>query len=71
MKCINEGRKLPWYERLLAPACVYQARWMCRLGVPPIPLWTIWWFISFKDWCRRGGRRKAPLAVSHDDQIPF
>jgi hypothetical protein len=28
---------------------VYQARWMHRLGIPPIPQWAVMWFINFKD----------------------
>jgi hypothetical protein len=35
---------------------VYHGRWMSRLGIPPVPAWTVNWFFAFKDQC--SGRRK-------------
>jgi hypothetical protein len=25
---------------------VYHARWMSRLGIPPVPLWTVLWALK-------------------------
>lgn len=35
---------------------VYHGRWMSRLGIPPVPAWTVNWFFALKDQC--SGRRK-------------
>ena len=35
--------------------CVYHAHWMSRLGIPPVPAWTVEWLFDLKDWYR--GRR--------------
>jgi hypothetical protein len=46
------------YYRLLEALSggnVYQPYWMSKLGIPPVPAWTVEWFFNLKDWCR--GRR--------------
>jgi hypothetical protein len=35
---------------------VYHGRWMSRLGIPPVPAWTVKWFFDLKD--KWSGRRK-------------
>ena len=35
---------------------LYHARWMSKLGIPPVPAWTVNWFFDFKDWLL--GRRQ-------------
>jgi len=32
---------------------VYHARWMSRLGIPPVPAWAVEWFFRLKEWYRR------------------
>jgi hypothetical protein len=40
---------------------VYHARWMFKLGIPPVPLWTVEWFFNLRDQLSgRGGARGAP-----------
>ena len=34
---------------------VYHPRWMSKLGIPPMPAWTVVWFFDLQNWCR--GRR--------------
>ena len=34
---------------------VYNPRWMSKLGIPPVPAWTVVWFFDLQNWCR--GRR--------------
>ena len=29
---------------------LYHARWMSKLGIPPVPAWTVSWFFGFKNW---------------------
>jgi hypothetical protein len=29
------------------------ARWMARLHIPPVPLWTVEWFFNLQDRRRR------------------
>jgi len=36
---------------------VYHSRRMSRLGIPPVPAWTVKWFFVLKDQC--SGRRKC------------
>jgi hypothetical protein len=36
---------------------VYHSRQMSRLGIPPVPVWTVEWFFDLKDLC--SGRRKC------------
>ena len=31
----------------------YHSRWMSRLGIPPVPAWTVEWFFNFRDWLLR------------------
>jgi hypothetical protein len=35
----------------------YHGRWMSRLGIPPVPAWTVNWFFVLKDQC--SSRRKC------------
>jgi hypothetical protein len=36
---------------------VYQSKWMWRLHIPPVPLWTIGWLVELIDLLkgRKGG----------------
>jgi len=34
---------------------VYHPRWMSKLGIPPVPAWTVVWFFDLQNWWR--GRR--------------
>jgi hypothetical protein len=36
---------------------LYHGRWMSRLGIPPVPAWTVQWFFDLKGQC--SGRRKC------------
>jgi hypothetical protein len=43
------------YYRLLdamSGGRVYHARWMSKLGIPPVPAWTVEWFFNLRDRCR-------------------
>jgi hypothetical protein len=35
---------------------VYHAHWMSKLGIPPVPAWTVEWFFNFENLFRRGRR---------------
>ena len=34
---------------------VYHPRWMSKLGIPPVPAWTVVWFFDLQNWCRGRG----------------
>ena len=39
---------------------LYHARWMSKLGIPPVPAWTVSWFFGFKNWLSaRAGRLRG------------
>jgi hypothetical protein len=35
---------------------LHHARWMSKLGIPPVPAWTVNWFFDLKDWLSRRNR---------------
>jgi hypothetical protein len=50
------SRFMWWYCGVLDAVSggrVYQARWMWKLGIPPVPMWTVGWFFDLQ---RRRGR---------------
>jgi hypothetical protein len=53
--------KLRWYYYGLLDAVsggnLYHGRWMSKLGIPPVPAWTVLWFFSLRDRLSGRGRR--------------
>jgi hypothetical protein len=49
---MSEPRQKP---SLRGAADVYHPRWMSKLGIHPVPAWTVVWLFDLQNWCR--GRR--------------
>jgi hypothetical protein len=44
---------------------VYQTYWMWRLGIPPIPLWLVGWFvIPFENYRPKDVRRASKRSIA-------
>ena len=44
--------KQGYYRRLDAVSGGRVPGWMSKLGILPVPAWTVGWFFHLQDWCR-------------------